>query len=374
MTTGSKVSGDSVTSKSGKTWSGSNGKYNPSGLIKENPYTMYAYWWRRSYTYKSRVAFQVWNYAVHPPVLGPVQYRCDPAPARGVSCDVVIASPWTSNDELVLLGKLAEAVRGHQFNLGVFSATGKQTYSQTLSTLGNLGKSLIALKRGRISDSFKYLGLTPGQRELKRVKSLRDTDISGAWLAMQYGWLPTVSDIHEAWTAFAGRNEIRTKTYKVRHRVSKDYDGSVSPTLYSCANKFEESVILKYSLREELSTPRALGLTDPLTVAWELLPWSFVIDWFLPIGDYLEVLNVIPKLKGSYVRSSRQRMSGAFAYPKSIDYLSCGSGRWSGQHVWINRTVGTSLSVPLPTFVGLSDAMSPGRIKNAVALIHQKIR
>lgn len=374
MTAGSRVFGDNITYRNSKTWSGTDGKYNPTGPIKENPYTMYAFSWRRTYTTKRRVSFQVWDYSKNPPVLGPIQYRCDPTAARGANCDTIQASPWTSNEELKLLSKLAAAIKGHQFNLGVFAATGPQTYSQTLSTLGNVGRSLVALKRGRVSDSLKYLGLTPGQREVNRINKLRDTDISGAWLAMQYGWLPTISDTFEAWKAFAGRNEIRIKTYKVRHRVAKNYDGSLSPTLYACANKIEESVVLKYTLREELSTPRTLGLTDPLTVAWELLPWSFVIDWFLPIGDYLDVLNVIPKLQGSYVRSSRKRMTGAYAYPKDIDYVSCGLGGWSGSHVWVNRTVGTSLSVPLPTVIGLSDAMSPGRIKNAVALLHQKLR
>lgn len=33
------------------------------------------------------------------------------------------------------------------------------------------------------------------------------------------------------------------------------------------------------------------GLTDPLTVAWELVPLSFVVDWFVPIGAFLDSLG-----------------------------------------------------------------------------------
>lgn len=31
-----------------------------------------------------------------------------------------------------------------------------------------------------------------------------------------------------------------------------------------------------------------LGFNNPLRTIWELTPFSFVIDWFIPIGDFLE--------------------------------------------------------------------------------------
>lgn len=34
-----------------------------------------------------------------------------------------------------------------------------------------------------------------------------------------------------------------------------------------------------------------LGLANPLATIWELFPLSFVIDWFLPIGDFLSALT-----------------------------------------------------------------------------------
>lgn len=34
-----------------------------------------------------------------------------------------------------------------------------------------------------------------------------------------------------------------------------------------------------------------LGLLNPLGVAWDVVPWSFVVDWFLPIGPVLYALT-----------------------------------------------------------------------------------
>jgi hypothetical protein len=39
-----------------------------------------------------------------------------------------------------------------------------------------------------------------------------------------------------------------------------------------------------------LATAQAVGLTNPALVAWELVPYSFVIDWFLPIGNWLTAI------------------------------------------------------------------------------------
>jgi hypothetical protein len=34
-----------------------------------------------------------------------------------------------------------------------------------------------------------------------------------------------------------------------------------------------------------------LGLTNPLAIAWELVPFSFVLDWLVPVGTWLQSLD-----------------------------------------------------------------------------------
>jgi hypothetical protein len=31
-----------------------------------------------------------------------------------------------------------------------------------------------------------------------------------------------------------------------------------------------------------------LGLINPAVVAWELVPFSFLVDWFIPVGKFLD--------------------------------------------------------------------------------------
>jgi hypothetical protein len=41
-----------------------------------------------------------------------------------------------------------------------------------------------------------------------------------------------------------------------------------------------------------VETDRLLGLTIDPSVAWQLSPWSWLIDWFIDIGDQMEALTV----------------------------------------------------------------------------------
>lgn len=36
-----------------------------------------------------------------------------------------------------------------------------------------------------------------------------------------------------------------------------------------------------------------LGVTNPALFAWEVIPFSFVFDWFVGVGDYLEGLTAL---------------------------------------------------------------------------------
>jgi len=261
--------------------------------------------------------------------------------------------------------------------MGTFLAQGKQTVDQTISTIGALSSSLVALKKRQFGRALSLVGLAPGQRRISSLRRRVDSgDISGAWLAMQYGWLPFVSDVFEAWKAYEELTAPpKSLSFVVTAKNSISWNGSAEPTNYTCNNRRVDSVRLKYTLTEELSAPRSLGLLDPASVAWELTPWSFVIDWFVPVGEYLEVLNVVPQLRGRWVRTEKTVTYESLGEILLDAYKICPFGTYLGLSKTINRTVGSSsLQVPLPSVKTLDKALSPTRIYNALALAHQRLR
>jgi hypothetical protein len=195
------------------------------------------------------------------------------------------------------LNKLLAKVKGHEFNSMVALAELNKSVSMITMNLSKLGRAILALKRGDFSTAARCLGARPGSSRLK------PTDVSGRWLELQYGWRPLLADCFESMKAFEQlSNGPRKKVFStgiLGYRRQHEFSGS--PGNFSCLAFGEQRRFYKYEMYEEMSFERQLGVMDPYSVIWELIPYSFVVDWFVPFGTYLENLNQIPYLKGRWL-------------------------------------------------------------------------
>lgn len=274
------------------------------------------------------------------------------------------ADYWSSTQEMKLQSKLVSKIKGHDFNLAVNVFQGKLTVNMVVNTLGQLGRSFTRLKHGDIPGAFKELGAT------QRGK-LHKKDIPGRWLEMQYGWLPLVGDSFEAAKAFAAlSNKERCLRFPVSVSVKFENHVSPSPTLWSTTTKGFARRSYLYEAEESISAQRSLGLIDPLSVVWELLPYSFVVDWFYPIGTYLENLAVIPSLKGRFLQTDVIKATSTCT-PIDLGYLNA---EYEFRSTSVTRRVFNALALPTarPKFVPFPEAMSPKRVWNALALASQR--
>lgn len=324
-----------------KSWSGTDGKWTsgPGGvkLVKDNPYSV---------TYQ--------------------RLRCkgsDTVPSRQLSGNYQVPHVWTANDEVALQSALVSAVKGHQFNLAVTSAESRESFKMIYSNIASLGHAMRSLRRGDLSSAARSLGVKG-----KHSSKLDKDDLAGRWLELQYGWLPLLNDVHEGANAFAAlNNRVRTSTVVVRKSGRPfTWGGSSSPSNYQNQGIGRTHVKLIYRMTEDISTARSLGLLDPLTVAWELIPYSFVVDWFIPIGSYLENLNTIPKLTGRFIHSKYTHS------PVSVkvlqNWIYYGGGKVDGESYRFDRTITSSLSTARPTFKPLDRIFTPGHFWNSLAL------
>jgi hypothetical protein len=277
-----------------------------------------------------------------------------------------VVLPWTGADELQLQSKLVSTIRGHEFNLAVNVAQSKQLVSMCVLNIRKVSRSLRYLQRGDFASAARQLGIQRAKRSKLGAK-----DVSGRWLELQYGWLPAIKDTYEAGKAYEALTSIRSSRVVVRRSKKSSYEGSAAPTNYSCPGIARTSKKIVYEMEENLSQPRSLGLEDPLSVVWEIIPYSFVIDWFLPVGSYLENLAVIPFLRGRFCSSLSQMKQAAFGYAINPTYKGY---RRAYFHRQVTRAVSTGLNVQRPQFKSLGLALSAKHIFNAVALGHQRLR
>lgn len=310
-----------------------------------------------------------------------------------------MADTFSANDQIANLGKLRERIAGSSFNAGVALGEAPRALSMIGDTAKQIYSALKLVKRGKPVAAAKVLfgtnklktsplpgkGVRAGRTAIHRDgKTIVVQDgqhaVASNWLALQYGWMPLVSDIYDG--AVFIDHQLRNP---VVHRVSAtryangsmagNYGDIYLTTTPAWIRKQHRQISSQriVALLKEKDTIRLSGLTDPASVAWELLPYSFVVDWFIPIGNYLHAKALANALTGTFVTTRRRIITGTGKLPTAKAGWTMDSKlKYSGNqstYVKIVRTVSTSLSIPLPEVKPLGQVASWAHALNGVALL-----
>jgi hypothetical protein len=173
----------------------------------------------------------------------------------------------------------------HNSSWGENLGQGKKSCEDLAKKAASFAKALAALKRKNVREAARHLGI--GSRG-KPFGSVADF-----WLASQFVIQPTLSDIHEL-------NEAAIEALKKKHPFSVSATAETASD-YRFVYEFRDCHAGgKVSFRAQLNgfmmntgsyLLESAGLVNPLEIAWELLPWSFVVDWFIPVGNTLEAMT-----------------------------------------------------------------------------------
>lgn len=304
------------------------------------------------------------------------------------------------NDQLALVNKLREKLRGSDFDASVFLGEGHQTLRMLADSAIRIRKSLVSLKRGDIAGSLRSLiegtSRTPIKpySSMKRLKDTSEKNLANNWIELQYGWLPLVKDAASLGETLAYHLSCPLEMkVSVTQRKQKTDKGNWSwcpttnrpPYYYIQSSGYREHHRrLTVYVTENPSMLASLGITQPENVLWELAPWSFVADWFIPIGQWLTARGLAELYKGTYIQGDLIRgmslpvqggVNSTGGFPPTwpvfeSDWYVDHVGRLAGSHY--TRSVGAAPSVPLPRFKGLAKAASWQHCANAVALLTQQ--
>lgn len=126
-----------------------------------------------------------------------------------------------------------------------------------------------------------------GERVGRKVT--KHKQFSNLWLEYSFGWKPLIDDIFgglEVLSADLPYGKVRARAKYIERAT---FPGVV-PTRERWAVDYKTSVLIQSDV--QVSNPNLfllnqMGLINPLTVAWELTPWSFVVDWFVNVQQTL---------------------------------------------------------------------------------------
>jgi len=272
-------------------------------------------------------------------------------------------------------------------------------HAQGLVFLGELRETLKFLKspfkgaREMIEGYFKQLSKmkTVGGRSRGRKASRRTIvqEAGNTWLEVAFGLKPLINDVKDIAEAAARFQHDSRRTVIVSNGSSqKGFDGGGSTTIgnyvqvvqhwhelvecqtrYKCALDYRSSA--EFGSMERLQSLSGFALEDFVPAVYELIPWSFLVDYFSNLGQVIEggctnTSNVAWTNKT--VRMVRTRTSsyslGANVSPGYTATLDS-NGDAVIQRSDITRTAGSNLSVPTLT---VSLPGSPMKYANMFAL------
>lgn len=187
------------------------------------------------------------------------------------------------------LDRLFVRIKNQDFSLGEMSAERHQSWLMLKDLLTKL-KTVISL-RGKPTPLVRE-ALTKGKGSLGRYVA---KEASNDLLMWQFGLKPLISDIQ----ALLKRDwEVTPEGLLIIARASATSEVTRQYGNTEVIFDYQVRYVVRYSVDNALvASLNQIGLYSDLEIGWELLKWSFVVDWLFNIGQYIDQLNTFAGLK-----------------------------------------------------------------------------
>jgi hypothetical protein len=247
--------------------------------------------------------------------------------------------------------------------------------------LGEIQQTLATL-RNPIKAITDYLLLPPR----KKSRSSARKAVAQQHLATIYGILPMIKDIEDILKTLYDKEKPKRLTARGRSSSSttdtwtRAYnDGQVSATITGSALlEVDVRAGSLYSIdKRSVLQPFGLDISNIPRTAWELIPMSFVVDWFVNIGDYISAITPVVGLNRQCEwYSVRTR----YALTETLGSLTSATPGWnaSGGGDTVLRVIETTQRVPasLGDFVDINfntNKLNVGQLLSSLSLIVSRL-
>lgn len=257
---------------------------------------------------------------------------------------------------------------GPAAELAVSLAERRQALDMMSQRLVQMGRFTSAILRGRWYNAADALGLTRAQ--LRGMNLRRGSEhAANNYLEFHFGWSPLVNDIFAATQVLqkpvpdiraSGKGRFVVAQSIVKNGGSYWTIDTLGPGSVSYRLQCDIGVT-----NPNLWLANRMGLVNPAALAWELVPFSFVLDWFVNISDFLGGFTDFWGLSVKNPQMTRK--------VRSINkHIAYDGHRYTGEIKYFDRVVGAlpgpSLSLRKPW------QLSPRRGAAAASLLIQQMK
>lgn len=257
------------------------------------------------------------------------------------------------------LDRIYEQVRG-----GMDLSVDLAEYKQTLAGISGA--------------SDQILGIAKHLRSIGGISKLA----SNTWLQWQYGIKPlmrTINDLasHQIELTTRPKYYIARASSRATSKSSTTISGLPGIQTQDASNRVLLKICFSVSNAERYALSTYTSL-NPLSIAWELTPYSFVADWFIDIGGYLRMAETAllcglechgGMLTRTSLTKSHTRTVG-YVPPYNETYFDCEA---LTEVKTLNRSI-LAASMPMPQLPSFDVSLGSQRLLSAAALLRQFLK
>lgn len=293
---------------------------------------------------------------------------------------------FNSSLENRAVGAALLKLKNQSVNFGVAFGEYKETAELFTSSVGRIAKAVKSF-RGKFPREWGQVVKNQVRGAINgpgKGSNPRGSGIPNSWLELQYGWKPTMSDVQ------ASCEELSSSTssgHPFRCHVTSMAKETLDRSSWGRCTDHAASSLLrtrkghdfcKVRLDYELASPllavfSSLGLTNPLEIVWELVPYSFVVDWAVPIGSWLSSMDADfgwKFLGGSATYGYQYTVDGVGVMPDPLGVSSTtGEGFCQSRQDVLSYLRTPYPSSPRQGLPTVKNPLSSGHIANALALL-----
>lgn len=265
--------------------------------------------------------------------------------------DGVTSFPAAAVSEAQATNRALGMSKDMSVNLAVTFRERQQTVDMLAKSIRRLTNFTIALKRGDVRRALEILGKTVPPRERAKIKAKQ---FSEAWLEAAFGWRPLVNDVYGAAVAIANtyhRPTLASVQGSGKEQNSKKWTYTEFGITAEFSVEYTTKSRCEFSFVPDVNALKFLtetGLTNPAYTLWETLPYTFVVDWIYPLGNYLSLLDATLGLtfKEGWI-SSKTEMNARSRVINEGQYVGAGTFGCLEHAVFLGRRKLTSFPTPV---------------------------
>lgn len=252
-------------------------------------------------------------------------------PTALISLPDYVLADESAMRQYLLTSAFAEA-NSSDFSGQTFAAEALKTARMLTSPLNSIKSLLESMLRKR-------------KKLIQKGLSLADASAS-AWLEFRYGWRPLFMDCADLFKGLAQSDRVPDVVLRARSRDTVTWFGSKTEEVFNNGffrftgtHELSYKSVCRAGIRYKIVDPSygqfldstlGLGLEHVPETVWELVPFSFVADWFVNVGDWLKAVIPNPHVHilSNYTSATRTSVS-VMKYPRAeFNGTSWSVGQW----------------------------------------------